>query len=51
MREFTFDGAASGSVVWNGLTDAGRRAASGVYFARITGGDGSTSLVKFAIER
>lgn len=51
VREFAFDGSASGSVVWNGMTDAGRRAASGVYFARITGAGGSTSLVKFAIER
>jgi hypothetical protein len=51
VREFTFDGAASGSASWNGVTDGGRRAASGVYFARITGEDGATALVKFAIER
>lgn len=51
VREFTFDGGASGSIVWNGVTDWGQRAASGVYFARITGTDGSTSIVKFAIER
>ncbi|MCM2304188.1 MAG: hypothetical protein NDJ72_05760 [Elusimicrobia bacterium] len=50
VREFSFDGANSGSVVWNGITDGGRRAASGVYFARITGGGGE-SIVKFAIER
>lgn len=51
VREFTFDGGASGSAVWNGMTDWGQRAASGVYFARITGTGGSTSIVKFAIER
>lgn len=51
VREFTFDGGASGSIVWNGMTDWGQRAASGVYFARITGTGGSTSIVKFAIER
>ena len=33
------------------LTDGGRRAASGVYFARITADDGPSSIVKFAIER
>ncbi|MBI4060252.1 MAG: fibronectin type III domain-containing protein [Elusimicrobia bacterium] len=51
VREFTFGGAAAGAVEWNGLTDGGRRAASGVYFARITAPDGSASIVKFAIER
>lgn len=51
VRDLTFDGAASGSIVWNGVTDWGRRAASGVYFARITGTGGSTSIIKFAIER
>jgi hypothetical protein len=50
IREFSFDGSSSGSVVWNGMTDGGQRAASGVYFARITGGGGE-SIVKFAIER
>ncbi len=51
IREFSFDGSAAGSVTWNGLTDGGLRTASGVYFARVTGSDGATSLVKFAIER
>jgi hypothetical protein len=51
VREFSFDGSAAGTVLWDGATDGGHRAASGVYFARITAGDGSTSLVKFAIER
>lgn len=50
VREFAFDGSSAGSVVWNGVTDGGQRAASGVYFARITGGGGE-SIVKFAIER
>ncbi len=51
IREFTFDGSAAGAVVWNGMTDHGRRAASGVYFARIVGDNGAASLLKFAIER
>jgi len=51
VAELPFDGAAAGAIVWNGQTAGGRRAASGVYFARITATDGGTSLVKFAIER
>lgn len=51
IRELSFDGTASGSVTWNGLTDGGLRTASGVYFARITSGDGTVLLVKCAIER
>ncbi len=51
VREFTFDGGASGSIVWNGVTDWGKRAASGVYFARITETGRTTKIVKFAIER
>jgi len=51
LREFTFDGAAAGTITWDGRTDEGRRAANGVYFARITGADGFEALVKFAIER
>ena len=51
VSEFSFNGGSSGSSSWNGLTADGRRAASGVYFARITGDDGAASLVKFAIER
>ena len=51
LREFTFDGSAAGVYSWDGRTDDGRRAANGVYFARITGADGSEALVKFAIER
>ncbi len=50
VREFSYSGAAAGVAVWDGQTDQGRRAASGVYFARITG-TGGTALVKFAIER
>ena len=52
VRDFSFSGAAAGAAVWNGLNDDGRRAASGVYFARIqSGSDDSTALIKFAIER
>lgn len=51
VRDLAFDGAASGTVVWNGMTESGQRAASGVYFARITAAGSSPSLVKFAIER
>lgn len=52
VREFSYDGASAGSVVWNGYNDSGIRVASGVYFARINSSvDGATSLVKFAIER
>jgi hypothetical protein len=50
LREFSFDGSAAGTFAWDGRTETGRRAANGVYFARITGG-GSEALVKFAIER
>ncbi len=51
VREFSFDGSAAGTVSWDGRNDGGGRTASGVYFARITGENGSTALVKFAIER
>ncbi len=52
VRELPFSGASAGVVVWNGLNDDGRRTASGVYFARIkSDSDGSTLLIKFAIER
>lgn len=52
VRELTFSGASAGSVVWDGLNDAGRRTASGVYFARIqSDADGSTNILKFAVER
>lgn len=51
VRELAFDGASSGSVVWDGATQSGRRAASGVYFGRVTETGGATSLHKFAIER
>jgi hypothetical protein len=52
VREFTYDGASAGTAVWDGLNDDGRRAASGVYFAKITSdADQKGELVKFAIER
>ncbi len=50
VREISFDGSAAGSVLWNGLNDHGRRAASGVYFAYVTR-NGAAAFVKFAIER
>ncbi len=52
VRELTFSGADAGRVVWDGSNADGRRAASGVYFARVVSGvDSSTALLKFAIER
>ena len=50
VREFSFDGSNAGAAVWDGQTDHGRRAASGVYFARVKSSAG-TVLIKFAIER
>jgi hypothetical protein len=51
VRELSFSGASAGVAVWNGLNDDGRRTASGVYFARVQSSDGSTTVIKFAIER
>jgi hypothetical protein len=51
VRELGFAGAAAGSVVWDGRSESGRPVASGVYFARVTAGDGSVRVLKFAIER
>lgn len=51
VREIPFDGAAAGTVVWDGRTDHGRRCASGVYWARVTSSTGASSLVKLAVER
>jgi hypothetical protein len=52
VRDLSFSGASAGAAVWDGANNYGQRAASGVYFARITSGvDGTTTLVKFAIER
>lgn len=52
VRDFTFNGVSAGTAVWDGQNDDGRRAASGVYFARITSAlDNSTVILKFAIER
>jgi hypothetical protein len=52
VRDFNFSGANAGVAVWDGTNDGGRRTASGVYFARVTSGvDGSTTIVKFAVER
>jgi hypothetical protein len=52
VRDFSFNGVSAGTAVWNGENEDGRRAASGVYFARITSGvDHSNVILKFAIER
>ncbi|MDE2141097.1 MAG: fibronectin type III domain-containing protein [Elusimicrobia bacterium] len=52
VREFAFSGAGAGTAVWDGRSDDGLRAASGVYFARISSDtDGSVVILKFAIER
>lgn len=51
VREVRYSGASAGVVVWDGRNDSGRRAASGVYFARVSSDDGPVSTVKFAIER
>lgn len=52
VRDLPFNGNSAGTAVWDGANDDGRRAASGVYFARISSaGDGSSVLVKFAVER
>ncbi|MBI3289378.1 MAG: hypothetical protein HYZ74_07655 [Elusimicrobia bacterium] len=51
VRQISFNGASAGTVIWDGLNDSGRRAASGVYFARVLADDGSTAVLKFAIER
>ncbi|MFA5140757.1 MAG: LamG-like jellyroll fold domain-containing protein [Elusimicrobiota bacterium] len=40
-----------GTLVWNGKNTAGRNVASGVYFAYVKATDGSTQVLKFAIER
>lgn len=52
VRDFGFSGGSAGKAVWDGLNDDGRRAASGVYFAKIvSAADGTSALIKFAIER
>jgi hypothetical protein len=51
VRDIRFDGLTAGTVVWDGLNDSGRRAASGVYFLRIEASDGPKAMLKFAIER
>ena len=40
-----------GTLIWDGKNRAGRDVASGVYFAYVKSDDGSTTVLKFAIER
>ncbi|MFH1725850.1 MAG: LamG-like jellyroll fold domain-containing protein [Elusimicrobiota bacterium] len=49
--ELPFRSPNAGALVWDGKNGAGRKVASGVYFAYVKGDDGSTTIVKFAIER
>ena len=50
--DLSFNGASAGALVWNGLNTDGYRTASGVYFAKVqSDADGSTVMLKFAIER
>lgn len=41
----------AGTLIWDGTNHAGKRVASGVYFAYVKSTDGSTSMIKIAIER
>lgn len=52
VADLRFSGSNGGFVVWDGRNNAGRRAASGVYYARVRSDpDDSTALLRFAIER
>jgi hypothetical protein len=51
VRDIPFSSASAGAALWDGLNDDGRRAASGVYFARVTADGGGAAVIKFAIER
>lgn len=51
LVDLAFSGPDAGKLEWDGNNYAGRPAASGVYFALIKSADGSTSVIKFAIER
>lgn len=52
VADFRFSGASAGRVVWDGKNTAGRRVASGIYYARVkSDADNSTALLRIAIER
>lgn len=51
VNDLRFTGSNAGVLTWNGRNFADREVASGVYFALIKGDDGSTSIIKFGIER
>lgn len=51
VRDLSFGAVNAGTLIWNGTNHAGRRVASGVYFAIVKGDDSSSTVIKFAIER
>ncbi len=51
VRELPFGAVNSGTLIWDGANAAGRSVASGVYFAYVRSDDGSTAVIKFAVER
>lgn len=51
VRELGFGSFNAGTVIWDGTNAAGRRVASGVYFAYVRSDDGSSTIIKFAVER
>ncbi|MDE2292228.1 MAG: hypothetical protein KGL53_09105, partial [Elusimicrobia bacterium] len=51
VTELGFNGSNAGTVIWDGTNQGGRKVASGVYFAYVKGDDGSSNVIKFAVER
>ncbi|MBI5241424.1 MAG: fibronectin type III domain-containing protein [Elusimicrobia bacterium] len=51
VAELDFTGADAGVKRWDGRNEAGKSAASGVYFARVDSTEGSRRILRFAIER
>lgn len=51
VREMPYGATNVGTVIWDGTNDAGRRAASGVYFALVIPDSGERVVIKFAVER
>lgn len=51
VASLRFEGSMAGRAVWNGLSDHGRRSASGVYFGKISSDAGESMTVRFAVER